>query len=374
MRTALHDEILSGPAAHSQTEAQTRMELEFELASSEGADATLLWIVVDNLHRLAPEAPQRARLLRSLTELMHTLPRAGDLIARAEQNALVAFLPRSSPAAGESFARALVDAARKLVIDGATPVRAGLCIGVAAVQKDIALYFDALLSVAEEGAAVALASGGEGVVHSELYLLHQRKLERTRPKLAAPAGARGPGAHHNAQAPGSQRPTTGTNPTTPTLESRAPLTGAGALACVTDERFLAEVQRVVAHDSAAHSALVALEPKLMALAQEWARGALEKALAEQEARYTAERARYESEREQYERRLTKINQALFATEAELRAVAAAKHVETGVTSAFRNVQGLSAAAADYEAKIALLAHILEANLDLRRQLPQAGAA
>ena len=359
------------------------MELEFELASAQGGDAALLWIVVDNLHRLAPEPSRRARLRRALGALIAALPRQGGLIARTEQDALLVFLPQSSAAAGETFARALIDAAGRLAIeDGEAPVRAGLSIGLAATQQDIALYFEALLAVAEEGAAVALASGGDGVVHSELYLLHQRKLERTRPKLAAPAP-------RNATSPWNTTSASAALPSVPSIpsvsstssgkpsssnESRAATVQGARAELGTEEGFLLEVQRVVAHDSAAHTALVALEPKLMALAQEWARQALAGALAEQETRYTVERTRYEAEREQYERRLTKINQALLATEAELRAIAAAKHIEPGVASSFRHAQGLSASAADYQAKIALLAHILEANLDLRRQLPCNDAA
>ncbi len=66
-----------------------------------------------------------------------------------------------------------------------------------------------------------------------------------------------------------------------------------------------------------------------------------------------------------ERRVTKLTSSLDMTEAELKRVASMKNIDTGVSSIYRNVQGLSAEDDQAEAKGAMLADIFEANMALR---------
>ncbi|MFT5289531.1 MAG: GGDEF domain-containing protein [Planctomycetota bacterium] len=66
-----------------------------------------------------------------------------------------------------------------------------------------------------------------------------------------------------------------------------------------------------------------------------------------------------------ERRVTKLTSSLDMTEAELKRVASMKNIDTGVSSIYRNVQGLNAEDDQSEAKGAMLAELFQANMALR---------
>lgn len=72
--------------------------------------------------------------------------------------------------------------------------------------------------------------------------------------------------------------------------------------------------------------------------------------------------------ENLERRVSKLTESLGITETELRRVAAMKNIDLGVASIYRNVQGLSAEAANAEVKREMLKNIFDANIALRAQL------
>lgn len=66
-----------------------------------------------------------------------------------------------------------------------------------------------------------------------------------------------------------------------------------------------------------------------------------------------------------ERRINKLTKSLSATEAELKRVSALKAVDTGLSSIYRTVQGLSDDDDNAEQKKEMLANIFEENLKLR---------
>lgn len=70
-----------------------------------------------------------------------------------------------------------------------------------------------------------------------------------------------------------------------------------------------------------------------------------------------------------ERRIAKLMQKLEETELRLAQASATESVQAGVSSAYRNVQGLRGSERDYELKMSLMREILEANLELRRSTP-----
>ncbi len=72
--------------------------------------------------------------------------------------------------------------------------------------------------------------------------------------------------------------------------------------------------------------------------------------------------------ENLERRVAKLTESLSATESALKQIAAAKNIDLGVASIFRNVQGLTLEDALYEAKREMLKNIFEANVALRAAL------
>jgi hypothetical protein len=71
---------------------------------------------------------------------------------------------------------------------------------------------------------------------------------------------------------------------------------------------------------------------------------------------------------QLERRVAKLTESLGLTEAELKRVAAMKNIDLGISSIYRNVQGLSGGEAGAEQKKEMLKNVFEANVALRAQL------
>ena len=81
---------------------------------------------------------------------------------------------------------------------------------------------------------------------------------------------------------------------------------------------------------------------------------------------------YGSQMDKLERRLSKLNDALERTEERLSA-GLLPGVDTGASSAFRSVQGLSRDEPQYELKRDLMAQIFQANLELARWATGHGA-
>lgn len=80
----------------------------------------------------------------------------------------------------------------------------------------------------------------------------------------------------------------------------------------------------------------------------------------------AQMAEHRREVANFERRISKLTSSLELTEEELKRIAAAKGIDPGVASIYRDVQGLDAGAADYETKKELMSCIFEANLALQK--------
>jgi len=72
--------------------------------------------------------------------------------------------------------------------------------------------------------------------------------------------------------------------------------------------------------------------------------------------------------DQLERRVAKLTESLGLTEAELKRVAALKNIDLGISSIYRNVQGLSGDDAGAEQKKEMLKNIFESNIALRAAL------
>jgi GGDEF domain-containing protein len=405
----------------STAEIRGLMETEFESAQREKQPAALMRVKIERFERLAPTPERRRVVLTSLLDAMRALPRAGDLFASREGDDLVVLLPRTPPESAELIARQSIESARKLSVPGATAeqraslCRASLCIGLAYAQTDLDLYFDTLLQVAEEGLAVASGCGGETFIHTELYGLFQRQVERVRGPRPPPVKATGT---TSAKTPASAvtAPTPSRSPsaapllapsTTPLQSDRSVAHNATSTASATHAPSDLVASNGVAAESLAASEAAALftggeplngiandpvlaasiksafaaesrapgtagstddlESRVLALARSWAEDALAKAMKRSDARHR-------SEIELYERRIQKLAQALGETEDELRRIARLKSIDPGVASAYRSVQGLAREESAYATKLSLLAKILQANLDLRAKLAAAPAA
>jgi GGDEF domain-containing protein len=393
--------VLGQSSQHSATEVRGWMEVEFEQAQRERTPAALMRVRVEGFDRLAPRRERRRVVLSSVLEGVRASPRGGDILACRDGDDLIVLLPGTSPEAAELIARQSIERARKLALpDAAAPQRASLCIGLAYVQNDLDLYFDTLLQVAEEGLAVASNSGGERFIHTQLYGLFQRQVERVRgpraPRSAAPpkplgvptkaAALPSPPVATAALAPAAipapnviptpaaiSAPVVTSAPTVipePTVIGENPGLGGKEVALngvpsvesiVADPLFEARIKDAFAAQAPGPKSSVDLERRVLELSRAWAQDALAVMMKRAEDRHT-------SEIDLYERRIQKLAQALSETEEELRRIANLKAVEPGVASAYRSVQGLDQAENQYAAKLSLLSKILQANLELRAKL------
>jgi hypothetical protein len=88
-------------------------------------------------------------------------------------------------------------------------------------------------------------------------------------------------------------------------------------------------------------------------------------------RQSAERAKQalrDREVETLQRRIEKLTQALDTTEHRLRQVAALKNIDDGISSIYRDVQGLNAESSDYGKRKELMAALFQANMRLQKRV------
>jgi GGDEF domain-containing protein len=346
MREILHADLLEGAATPGEgrggSEVRGRMELAHEEALRERAPLAVMRIAVEGLAQAARRAAggRIEPVLSSLTSVLRSLQLRGDLLAVREQEQIVAVLTKTDAAGAESLARGLIEGARKLAARGSTtPLGLRLSIGIAVAQFDAPYWFQTLLAVAQEGVEVAHNSGGGRAVHSELYTLHQRRLERLSPDRPKPVMP--PPLAHVEPLPAAPpaRPAAAAAPARAPADGRAP---------------------VAAAPKAPSGHFHELEERVLTLAREWTEEALAKALAESHREHS-------SEIEKLERRISKLTRALEDAQGELVRSQAGATIDPGVASAYRTVQGLR----DEQgtgAKREMLEKLFEANLELRTLL------
>ena len=121
---------------------------------------------------------------------------------------------------------------------------------------------------------------------------------------------------------------------------------------------ISEVVRAVAADSDTKPGDV--EGKLMELVMNVISG-------ERENAETARRALRDREVDNLQRRIKKLNETLHTTEGRLRKVSAMKDVDDGISSIYREVQGLDESDSQAGKKKELMAEIFKANLAMRKR-------
>ncbi len=353
MAPILHSELCAPGAGLELSLIRARMDAEYAHALREKLPVLYLRADAEGLERLTPFPERRALVLRALVDLLAGLPRGGELIACREDAGVAILLPCTPFEAAELVCHLWIDGAKKLALAGETStVRASLCIGIAALTSGGTYALETLRRVALDGLAVASNRGGECSVHSELYGLHQKSVERERPELAS--------ASAPVAAPAAERAVPVESVPSPVRERPT----AEQVARAAIERILAQHRPASsapftpAHTSLETPAAVtsAEEPTI-----ELAEGALKEMLSSIDEKH-------KSEVSLLERRIAKLSRSLEETEEELKRTVLVRPNDPGIASAYRRVQGLELGEENREQKLALLAQILRANLELRDQL------
>ena len=108
------------------------------------------------------------------------------------------------------------------------------------------------------------------------------------------------------------------------------------------------------------TSIVDAEDKVMALIMDVVSG-------ERQAADEARRALHDREVDTLQRRIKKLTESLDQTERHLQSVAAMKNLDAGISSVYREVQGLDMADAHAGKKKELMAEIFKANLKLQKK-------
>jgi hypothetical protein len=202
-------------------------------------------------------------------------------------------------------------------------VRITLSIGGAHNQLVEEPQYETLLSVAEGGLDVAIASGGDRYVHSELYEHFEKKHHRDRRRRTDVATEPPPPPE-----PGPARQIFALGATPPPRPAPAPAPA--------PERVREE--------------LPPLSP------------------AERDELLLAQQREHKQEVENLERRISKLTAMLEKTEGDLRLMASVKAGDEGVASIYKTVQGLSEEETALELKKDLMQKIFEANMELKQAI------
>lgn len=315
---------------------QRLMRIEFDRAQRYSYPVVFLLISVDRLRQLQDLYGFQVKetILGSLTELLKQATRASDFLGCTVDDRLLVLVPHTPPEGASTMARRVLEGARKMSFDAdGRAVRVTVSIGGAHNQRHGELSFETLLEVAEGGLAVASAGGGDRFVHSELYEFFEKK--RQARAQAAPAHA------------------------APALPTRAAPVDEG-LTAIAGRLLGDKIRELFGLTDQDRDLLLQIEQQVMA-------EALREMKNELISKVSSSEGEYQRQIELLERRVSKLTNSLGLTEAELQRVLRSKNLDSGVSSIYKSVQGLSGDEVQGELKKALMEKIFEANVELRKK-------
>ncbi len=342
---------INGPSPFRPDEVRELMDVEFQRAERHGYPLTCLLIQVDELAaiRTAHGHESQVEVLRSLGGLLKHETRAGDFLGTLVDDRVFLLLPHTSGDVAAVLAKRLLKTARDLRFDlGGRTLRVTLSIGLAQNQHNDATSLETLLRVAEEGVHVAEAAGGDRCVETELYQLFERGTRGSRVGETLEqheAYARGPRGWSSAAA-------------APVLQETSILT---LIRGPRDDEYRKRLEELVVAEGS-------LEAAMARLAEE----VFQQSLRDQEHQSEEREGEYKREIDILERRLAKLSRSLGTTEDALRQMALLKAIDPGMSSVYREVQGLNLEDPRSDVKRALMANIFQANFDLRKKLGKDG--
>jgi len=315
------------PALFSIEEMRELMWIEFERAKRYDYPLTCMMIQVDRLRELENVHGYDVKLdlLRSVAAQVRAQTRNGDLLTCFSDDHLTALFPHTGRELAEVLAQRILKRVRSLQLEASgRSLRITLSIGLSHSQHPHARSFSTLLRVAEEGLSVADAGGGDRCIETELYQLieeHLTPAELGVPEHILRAVAREGGA----------------------LVEGGPESPAPTGAVAPDDR-------------------ASVEERARELAEEQLRALRESQLS------SGKENEYLREIDVLERRIAKLTNSLGLTEQELQRLRQIKGIDPGISSIYREVQGLDGGDPRAGKKRELMEHIFAANLELLDEL------
>ncbi len=299
-------------------EVEQLMRVEFERAKRYRYSVACLVFQVDRLEHLhtVHGFESKMEVLGRMVGLVKQATRAGDLLGYLVEDRLVALFPHTGATAARGLAQRLLKQAREQGFQvGDATIRVTLSIGLAHNEESDDLGFDTLVRVAHEGLAVADGAGGDRCSETDLYALYET----------------GRGGEPEASGEGRD--------------------------------YRSELREMVERDGDLERAVTKLVEEILERAT---REAHDEVLSQVQGGGDQEQA-YQREIDLLRRRVAKLTESLGLTERELGRLQGTGPGEEGVSSIYREVQGLSLEDERAELKKQLMASIFEANLDLQRK-------
>ena len=321
-------------------EIEGQMRVEFERAQRHKFPIVCMLIAIDRLSQLQDLYGQESKteILRAVHGVLRTSLRDSDLVGWLADERLLAIFPHTPPDVAAVLAKRVLGGARKLRFDrdGRT-LGVSLSVGVAHNQHPGSLSFETLVRVAEEGLAVAHAAGGDRFVETELYQLFEQRKRQDASRRAREEAFVGAAPYPEARAGAAFVPVPA-DPKTKEERLRELLSSTGY---GTEEFRNLDLDTVV-------RAIQSLR---------------ETTGAQSEDDLEAAQRRIDI----LERRIAKLTHILGITEEELHRVAGMKGIDLGISSVYRQVQGLSADASQRELKLQMMREIFEVNFKTQRR-------
>ena len=349
----------AGRTLFSPQEVRHLMRVEFDRAKRYGYAVSCLMIGIDRLESLhSIHGSDCLELIQGrVLDLVRKETRTSDYLGCQLDEHIVALFPHTPRRDGAALCERLLAGTRKMCVQaGETPLRISLSIGLAQNGGDNEISFETLLRVAEEGLAVADAGGGDRFVETELYQLYERQVKRATPSR------RGRDVDAVEQRLGELTQESGS------MEEAAVTLAeeivSRALRRLESERSANELESLLESERRHRMELEQnLQEQERRLGTKM-RGELERS-RERESELETREQKYQREIDLLQRRISKLTHSLGATEVELKRVATMKSLDSGVSSIYRQVQGLSAGDDHFEMKKGLMTSIFEANIALQ---------
>lgn len=310
----------TGTSLFTADEVRQLMQVEFERAKRYHYPVACIMVQVDRLEQLATVHGHESReeILRAVVELVKRATRAGDLLGYLIDDRLLAVFPHTNAVSVGFLCKRLLEGARQLQFAaGGGTIRITLSIGISHNEHPGAISFETLERVAEEGAAVADAGGGDRSIETELYQLYE---QQPKPE-EQPEG----------------------------------------------DDYRQRLESLVAQEGDFERAVAMIAEEISARVMRESRQEAQEAPAP--AAPTLDDGReeaYQREIDNLQRRVAKLSQSLGLTESEVNRLRRLKSVDDGISSIYRDVQGLGDQDLQAVLKKELMEKIFEANLDLRK--------
>ena len=306
------------------------MQLEMDKAQAHNYSLSGILVQLDGFDD-ADEKDRLAAMPEVFRVLKHvTFERKVQGLGFWTEKLVLAVFPHVSPTEIAELGKALVEKGRAIALKGALADRdVTISAGVAHNQHSGPMSFEILIREAETGLSMAQRGGGDRCIQ---WLDVESELDRLRDDLDEQMAE----VDRQYQVFAQQQ---------------------DALAEKRSRELVDSIKDIFGREQATE-ATVRIEKEMIALAISAVDGWRDSSLAQE---LTASQRQIDN----LERRVRKLTDILDVTESELRRVAAMKQIDTGLSSIYRTVQGLSFDDPNAGMKKELMKSIFEANLALQ---------